>query len=229
MRPVVRGDHPVDDDGNKMAIKENRDAKGPLIDRLDEYCSYCERLIPASLAVEHVRPKSIHPHLELEWHNFLLACTNCNSCKGYKEVVLENYLWPDRDNTYLAFRYTDGVITVSPDLDDETKSLAESTLTLVGLNKPANENNPSDRRFVHRMEAWNVAHESRSDYHSSPSPALARQIVRTAKAVGFWSIWMTVFSCDKDVCQALIEEFRGTCSSCFDDDLTPKPRDGGII
>jgi 5-methylcytosine-specific restriction endonuclease McrA len=74
MRPVTRGAAP-------RAYTAYSQAIGDLEDRLGIYCSYCERRLPVSLAVEHVVPKSLEPTLETCWDNFLLGCTNCNSVK----------------------------------------------------------------------------------------------------------------------------------------------------
>lgn len=55
------------------------------------------------------------------------------------------------------------------------------------------------------------------------------QIIDTAKVKGFWSIWMTVFHDDADMCRRLIQTFSGTCVDCFDaaKEYIPVPRDGG--
>ena len=84
------------------------DAIDDLAARLDRYCSYCERRLPVSLAVEHMAPKSLHANREMDWDNFLLACTNCNSVKDTKDVADEDILWPDRHNTMLALAYIRG-------------------------------------------------------------------------------------------------------------------------
>lgn len=54
MRPVERGDAP-------RIYRRYGDAIGDLEERLGTYCSYCERRLPVSLAVEHVVPKSLVP------------------------------------------------------------------------------------------------------------------------------------------------------------------------
>ena len=85
MRPVGKGK-------NSKTLNQYQETKGDLIDRLGEYCSYCEMQLNAVLAVEHVQPKSQHPHLLLVWDNFLIACPSCNSAKGDTDVRLEDYL-----------------------------------------------------------------------------------------------------------------------------------------
>src|SRR5438270_11942067 len=103
MRPVNRGAHPVNADGSRRKWTKYEEARGQLIERLGGYCSYCEMRLPASLAVEHVIPKSLAPKKRLQWDNFLLACTNCNFSKGNKPVVLHKFVWPDRENTFEFF------------------------------------------------------------------------------------------------------------------------------
>lgn len=99
MRPVDRGDSP-----NNGDFENYRDAYIPLLARLGPYCSYCERRIQTNLAVEHIQPKAdyLYPELEGRWENYLLACVNCNSTKGDKDVRPENFYLPDRDNTLAA-------------------------------------------------------------------------------------------------------------------------------
>ena len=74
MRPAVRGE-------NTKVFKVHKDARKDLIDRLGQYCSYCEMLIPSSLDVEHILPQSLFRDEKTNWENFCLACTNCNSTK----------------------------------------------------------------------------------------------------------------------------------------------------
>lgn len=101
MRPVKKGATPV------AAFNRYEDAFDYLLDRvgigewsgikIGQYCSYCERCIQTNLAVEHIEPKSgdfAKPELQKEWSNFLLACVNCNSTKGAKEVDLGSIFLP---------------------------------------------------------------------------------------------------------------------------------------
>ena len=65
MRPVERGPHPTNSKGERVVYREYAEARGELIKRLGgEYCSFCEMHLDASLAVEHVQPKSKVPDLE---------------------------------------------------------------------------------------------------------------------------------------------------------------------
>lgn len=65
MRPIDRGMCPKDITGNIKKFSKYQDARGDLIDKLGEYCSYCEMQLDASLAVEHVQPKS-NPTIAIE-------------------------------------------------------------------------------------------------------------------------------------------------------------------
>ena len=82
MRSVRRGEWPTGNDGNRTSFGSYRCAKDYLIQRIGEYCSYCERR--RGLDVEHVIPRSVAQDLETEWSNLLLACRNCNSRKSNK-------------------------------------------------------------------------------------------------------------------------------------------------
>jgi len=70
MRPVQRGPEPVDADGSERQFRDYKDARTDLIDRIGQYCSYCEMKLDAALDVEHVQPKTHHPNLKLAWSNF---------------------------------------------------------------------------------------------------------------------------------------------------------------
>jgi uncharacterized protein (TIGR02646 family) len=225
MRPIGKGK-------NSKTFKQYQDAKGDLIDRLGEYCSYCERQLPASLAVEHVQPKSLRLELSLKWDNFLLACVNCNANKSAADIRVENYLWPDRDNTFLAFVYREGgVITVNDKLDEKQKKCAQNILNLTGLQKRPGDSDlkKSDMRWMQRLEAWTSAAQALNRLKGNDSEALRAQIVETAYCGGHWSIWMTVFKNDRDMLKRFIEKFPGTCRECFDEAGTPIPRKDGIV
>lgn len=233
MRPIDRGMCPKDITGNIKKFSKYQDARGDLIDKLGEYCSYCEMQLDASLAVEHVQPKSnpTSSHLALEWENFLLACTNCNSIKGDKNIQLSEYYWADRDNTARAFEYLKGgIVRVSQNLTTSEQKCAQKTLELTGLNRiPNPDPTVSDRRWSNRRDAWEMA--ERSLYHLKKHDTLAMraQIVLTAQAKGFWSVWMTVFKNDQDMLDRFIKAFPGTCLLSFDSQGKPIPRPGGCL
>ena len=233
MRPVRRGESPLEEDFDDYA-----DARPHLISRLGPYCSYCERHIVTMLAVEHIQPKSreTYAHLIGRWENFLLACVNCNSTKGNKEVKLDDVLLPDRNNTFEALSYAeDGSVEPAEGLSSSLTSAAARTLRLVGLDKRTSvvedENGEivAIDRMAQRMEAWLEAQESLADLAEAPESAILKEyIVKLAKAKGFFSIWMKVFETHSDMKRHLIRAFSGTEESgCFDpvtgESLTPAP------
>lgn len=239
MRPIVRGARPQNAAGQDIAFREYAQARGELIRRLGEYCSYCEMELDASLAVEHVQPKKppgatqAITARELDWNNFLLACTNCNSTKGNVDVVPDDYLWPDRDNTYRALCYSEGgLVTAStdPGIDDTTKEKAKNIIKLTGLDKvPTNDPEASDRRWQNRRETWDIAKRAKERLARNNNEDFKDQILDTALAKGFWSVWATVFKDDADMLDRLIKAFPGTCCDCFDSiaGLQPIARTGG--
>lgn len=226
MRPVSKGESPQE-------FADYSDAKPYLVERLGRYCSYCERQVnDNALAVEHILPKDHHDDLKLNWNNFLLACNNCNSTKGRGDLVLDDYYWPDRDNTARAFNYLDGgIISVKEKLDDNQKARAQQTLELTGLDRvPGHPNlSSSDPRWIQRIEAWDIAHRSLQNLQDRDSSAMRKQIVDTAHATGFWSIWMTAFVNDLDMLRRFIEVFPGTCRDCFDSEFRPILRPDGAL
>lgn len=234
MRPVLRGPSPQATD-----YDDYRDAFGELVSRLGMFCSYCERRIATQLAIEHIQPKSLaaYRHLAGRWDNFLLACVNCNSTKGAKDVVLADVLLPDRDNTAAAYEYVmDGRIIPAAALPPSQRILALNTLRLVGLDKRSSQVVDSNGQLVaidrvaQRMEVWLIAEDSKDDLRSNPTDSFRRQIARTAVGHGFFSIWMKVFEGDAKVRTLLIQEFMGTAQDCFDPTTTaaisPRPANG---
>lgn len=233
MRPVVRGNRPQNAEGEDVQFSEYAQARAELIRRMGEYCSYCEMHLDASLAVEHVQPKqppgaaAVDQARALDWDNFLLACTNCNSTKGNTDVDLNQYLWPDRDNTFRALKYSEGGL-IDPALDGDLKVKAENIIKLTGLDKhPLNDPKASDRRWKNRRETWDIAQRSKNNLHTCNTPEMRDQIVMTATGHAYWSVWMTVFKDDPDMLLRLIQAFPGTCAGCFDAGYTPVARAGG--
>lgn len=231
MRPVLRGDRPVDGAGNPVTYANYKDARDDLIQRMGDYCSYCEVALHSQIDVEHVLPKSLNPALELEWGNFLLACGNCNSIKGYKPVELVNFYWPDQDNTLRVFVYERDLppqIAQDPGVDE---AKAQRTLELTGIDRSPGHAHFSDRdrRWLKRFEAWSVAAMVADLIQHYDSDAMRSLAVEVAKGRGFWSVWFTVFRDDKDMRRRLVEEFQGTAPDCFDDNADLLPRPGGTV
>jgi hypothetical protein len=184
------------------------------------------------LAVEHIQPKGRPAYQNLigRWDNFLLACVNCNSSKQDKDVVLSDVLLPDRDNTFSAYLYdASGGVQVSPKLSRSDQTLARSTLTLVGLQRPAAADADANGRLIaldrikQRHEAWLQAEHARDKLLAlRPGDAVVIDaVVRLAQSTGFFSVWMEVFRDDPSIRNRLIDAFPGTRDSgCFDSQTT---------
>lgn len=141
---------------------------------------------------------------------------------------------PDRDNSDKAFVYAaDGSIAGTPTFSPPLRAKANATLALCGLDKAASRVRDANGRFVaidryrQRMEVWAIAEDSKTDLASGRTPAMIRQIVKSALGHGHFSVWMTVFASDLDVRRALIAAFPGTATTCYDPSTTqpvsPRP------
>lgn len=208
------------------------DAKPYLLSRLGKFCSYCERRIATNLAVEHIQPKGLPQYAALEnrWDNFLLACVNCNSTKKNKDVVLDHYYLPDRDNTFAAFDYQpDGTVHERPG-----DKIGKDTLALTGLDKSIwqtfdeNGKQVAMDRVADRMAVWGLALEVKADLDAGR--VTRESVVRNAASSGFFSVWMKVFEGDTAARQLLIDGFdgangyrgfEGTAKDCFDAQTQP--------
>jgi len=227
MRPVDRGEAP-------QVFTSYRDAYPFLVQRMGDYCSYCERQIETHLAVEHVQPKDPVPALRNEWSNFLLGCVNCNSSKGATPVALIDYLWPDSENTMAAFSYSEGGLVNHHDgIAPPLKAKAQATITLVGLDRypgnPGREPSPADARWQRRLEAWQLAEWCRKQVAENDTEQVRSLVIEVAKGRGMYSIFWTVFHGDADLRKRLREAFSGTSHACFDANEEPLPRAGGQI
>lgn len=208
MRSVRRGSWSVGKDGVRISFTDYRHAKVPLIERLGEYCSYCERC--GDLHVEHVVPKSKARDLQTEWSNFLLGCANCNGRKSDRNDSRDGYLWPDRDDTFTAFEYrSGGRVNVSDNLSDENHRKAAALFELVGFG--ATESH-KDRRRHKRRQAWDQAVETWSLIRDADTDTdkLRHLAVKVALGTGFFSVWIAVFHDDEDMCRRLVDAFPGT-------------------
>lgn len=219
MRPVNKGDAP------KVGLKKYQDAEPYLENRIGPYCSFCELPLQHVPEVEHKESKSKGGE-ELEWGNFLLSCKYCNTRKGdiVKKGDLEQYLWPDTDDTFHAFNYEEDLPRVNVEyLNQKADGSCQKAVNLLKLvkldNRPAK--NERDRRFFARNEAKNNALMSREGWLSMETPldrdTYLETIVMLAKASGFFSVWMTVFKDIKVVKRALLNSFPGTRKEYFEE------------
>ena len=233
MRPVVRGDVPTTPDGVSVVFQSHREARDELIGRIGDYCSYCENALHSDIDVEHVQPKNPNggrPDLALSWDNFLLACKYCNRTKWDKSVVLNDYFWPDVDNTFRAFIYSNDAPPIPDDsLPLPLRQIAVSTINLTGLDRvpglPGWKGR--DRRHIKRKEAYGMAVLYLARYQRGETSIL--DIALLASSRGFFSVWMTVFQNHSEVRKALICEFKAD-HNCFNAATTqPVRRAGGQI
>lgn len=232
MRPVFRGDVPQDANNQPVVFSEYGHARDPLIDRIGDYCCYCETAMHSLVDVEHVVPKSPVPELELEWSNFLIACGTCNRIKSdWLFDDMKDVYWPDRDNTLRAFVYEQDEPPQVADHPDVDPDKAFETLDLTGLDRrPGHPNWSSrDRRWGKRLAAWGEALLAASALDAADSEEMRQVIIGWAKALGFWSVWYEVFFDDEDMCKRLVAAFPGTPANCFDANAEMVPRPGGEI
>lgn len=237
MRPIDRGENPVGDE-----FDDHKDAREFLSRRIGKYCCYCERSIDAGIHVEHIKPKSRNEELYGVWNNYILGCPNCNGTKSDQEVDLSEYYFPDRDNTLAAFDYhPDGRVTPAEDLNAEEEQIAESTLSLVGLDQNVSEAHDDNQelltteRIGARIEKWALAEDTQEDLeqvrnannHEDLMSTVKDKSAELARAEGHFSVWMEVFEEDQDMRQRFIDTFPGTATECFDPDdtslVTPRP------
>lgn len=233
MRPVRRNASPVSGD-----YSHYKHAKTELVSRIGSgwvagkhcasYCSYCERKINTNLAVEHIEPKAGvfgKPDLIGVWHNFLLACVNCNSSKAGKQIIFDEIFLPDRDNTFVAFDYLDdGKVLPAAKLQHDDQRRAENTLALVGLDKKLRETYDQNNQLIgqdrrgQRIGVWGIAELALEDYLDAPNNQSVKSlIIKLMVSEGFFSVWMTVFSDYPDMKKRFINAMAGTEESeCFD-------------
>lgn len=232
MRPVNRG-HVPEENGSPIRYKQHGEARDSLIERIGDYCSYCENALHSDVDVEHVQPKNPNggrPDLALSWDNFLLACKYCNRAKWDTPVVLEDFFWPDVDNTFRAFVYPSD----APPIPNNTllplqQKKAKDTIELTGLDRVPGHLNWSsrDRRHVKRKEAFGMAVLFLGRYQNGETTPL--DIALIASSRGFFSVWMTVFQNHSEVRKVLINQFKAD-QNCFDPHTTqPVSRTGGQI
>ena len=199
---------PVDGNNNPKTFHPYRRAKTDLLERIGGYCSYCERT--GDLHIEHVAPRRQRPDLTEDWTNFLLGCANCNGTKGNRNQSRDGYLWPDQDDTEGAFEYLpDGIVKVRNDLPELEGGKARRLFELVGLGCcPAGDPCARDLRWRDRREAWRQAAYARQRVEDGAD--IIDEVIALAKAIGFWSVWMTVFAGQPQVCDLLRLHFPGT-------------------
>ena len=109
--------------------------------------------------------------------------------EGNTEVIIEDYYWPDRDNTFRALQYSvDGIIKPDATLSNDEKLRADATIKLTGLDKqPLNNPKASDRRWLNRRDVWNIAQKTKHRLTGNSNNTDFREtIVDVATGHGHW-------------------------------------------
>ena len=193
MRPVDKGVAP-------RVYRDYGEARHDLAEIIGYYCSYCEMKVYNSIEIEHILPRN-RGGAPVDWSNFLLSCKYCNTIKSDHNANLENYVWPDLDNTDLVFDYSEAdVIKAKVDITQNIRILAENTINLMGLNRipgGAREPTEADTRWRSREEVWTMAKKSFSNWNQAKIPPMASQIAASALTSGHYSIWIEIFKMKK--------------------------------
>ncbi|HRI70045.1 MAG TPA: HNH endonuclease [Polyangium sp.] len=198
-----------------------------LLGHWGKYCSYCELPIVNQPGVDHVIPQGRFPEYRDLWENHHLSCSHCNSRKGAQlptPDAVDDFLWPTRDNTALAFKYVNVFPEVADCLTNEQQEMARRLHNLLKLDATG------DVREEERRQAYVTAIHWRSQLATAKDPKCLRDaVVDIARLSGFFSIWMEVFSNDKEMRKQLIAAFPGTAKDCFNADAEPVPRPNGRV
>ncbi|MCY7357560.1 MAG: HNH endonuclease [Rudanella sp.] len=249
MRPIFRGPVPTDAAGQPKKVRDYKDWRADLIDRIGNYCCYCNMVLNDSPQVEHVTPKNPQPGQVagslLDWDNMLLACGPCNQAKGNKPCSTGTHFLPDSHNTHMAFEHivVDSIqrpgmkaclVKPRPDLTNTQTAKAQNTIGLCQLDRIVVNKRATDYRWKYRHEALLYAQEFRTSWETinqsnadqDYSSQLLPLIRIAALAKGFFSIWFEAFHDVPVVLQSLIAAFPNTEPSCFDaaNGYAPVPR-----
>lgn len=217
MRPVTRGPWPRNANGIQKEFA-NANYKGffeDLLDNFDFYCSYCEK--SDNLDVEHVIPKSVPAGADLavDWNNLLLGCPTCNrDYKKNKNLSRAHYIWPDEVDSFRFYEYSSsGDLRVNSTLSLADQDKAQATIDLCGLApKPKDKATESkDFLWLKRSQIWTIAEDYKSKYIAGTETV--QSISALASAMGFWSIWVTVFNGHNNVINAISDTHKGTKSN----------------
>lgn len=217
MRPVNKGKSP------SVNFSKYMDAEPYLEKRLGRYCSYCEMPIFNAPEVEHIEAKS-RGGAECDWSNMLLSCKYCNTRKGAKVAAgtRGEYLWPDVDDTFHVFSYTEGIPKLNENYileemhDKDMWRKAENLFELVKLDHVPESLKDRDYRFRARNEAYGLAKmmfDMWTNINQNMPELMEKEvevIVEAARGKGFFSCWMEVFKNELAVKKALIHAFPGT-------------------
>jgi len=235
MRPIERGNIPQAT-GVDKTVTDYKDWRQDLLERIGNYCSYCNMVLNDSPQVEHVIPKNPQEGQPtgalLAWDNMLLACGACNRAKDNKPHTSTTHYIPDTNNTHLIFDYvvrfihhskkgTQVVCIPIPkntlNADQQTK--AQNTIDLCQLNALTVNPRATDLRWKYRFEAWQSANliwrKSWDSWGNVKPNDFIPLLIDAATSKGFFSIWFEAFNDIPEAKIALINGFLGTASASF--------------
>ncbi|TAD91847.1 MAG: hypothetical protein EAZ99_00500 [Alphaproteobacteria bacterium] len=222
MRPVNRGPRPTDDTKNQLKVFGGYgDAREDLINRLGRYCCYCNTRLTHAPEIDHVKPKSLHRHLETDWNNLLLCCKSCNTSKGTQEI--DHLFRPDRDNTGRILSVDHGALVPHPSLGDDERKEVSALLTVFNLNGMPR--SIGDSRLDDLNKAQVTAQRHQRSFNDGKLDV--SDICNIATQIGFWLAWYQEFANHPDVLNALNHAFPGTALECFAPDGTTVARPNG--
>jgi hypothetical protein len=224
VRPVDRGASPGTPPLNQDSAKEL------LIERLGEYCSYCECRVTQLIELEHKIPQNLAksgvvPWSEIDcWENYTLACKACNVRKLDADTrPLNSYLWPDTDNPLLALEYSPGRTPAAAlDIPPDLRERINHTIRLLGLDRDSNSHpraTKKDKRYIFRDGAWLASAEILDVMEMYPgiesSPQGRKLFESMIKEKGFFSVYYTAFKDQPILRSIVLDAFPGTARSCF--------------
>ncbi len=235
MRPVKRGNVPQIA-GVDKTVADYKDWRQDLLNRIGNYCSYCNMVLNDSPQVEHVIPKIPQAGQTagalLAWDNMLLACGACNRAKDNHTNSIATHYIPDTNNTHLILDYvvrfvnhpkkgTQVVCIPIPKstLNANQQTKAQNTIDLCKLNVLTVNPRATDLRWKYRFEAWQSANliwrKNWDNWGYTKANRFIDLLVDAAKKCGFFSIWFEAFNDVPLAKNALINGFLGTDPTSF--------------
>ena len=215
MRPIIKSIR-NSATGTPLEFDPSRGAKHDLTNELGTFCSYCEKYVNrSSLHVEHIYGEKcrdmagnlIYGHLKYRWDNFLLACVNCNSVKGNKDIAVLNPYMPHENNLLHFIEIDIGAsVQIKPLVAGNEMLRTRAFIDLVGLDRTPGHPDYSDLddRWENRLKVYDLANRQLAKY-SLPNPTTdIENIIALAETNGYFSIWYYVFDAFDNVRQALI-------------------------
>lgn len=232
MRAVNKGNVPLVN-GHPKVVSDYKDWRQDLLERIGNYCCYCNMRLNDSPQVEHVVPKNPQAgHAAgslLDWDNMLLACGPCNREKSNKPVSNNTHYLPDFHNTQIVFEYfvkphpskADRIACIPRPRNDPhvVQSKAQATIDLCKLDKVEFNKRATDLRWKYRYEAWLSAKLWREEWDKWGSKlpiSFIPLLVDTIVSRGFFSIWFDRFADVPSVIKEILIGTPGNNLQCFD-------------